>query len=76
MTCFLCKGDLQPGTTMHAEQANEAVVVVKNVPCLKCSQCGETVYTGDVIRRLEQILDTAQNEMAEIAVLQYREKAA
>jgi YgiT-type zinc finger domain-containing protein len=76
MTCFLCKGDLQPDSTIHSEQAGNAVVLVKNVPCLKCTQCGEIVYAGDVVRRLEQILDTAQNDMAEIAVLTYREKAA
>ena len=61
---------------MHSEQAGDAVVVVKNVPCLKCAQCGEIVYTGNVLQRLEQILNTAQNDMAEIAVLSYREKAA
>lgn len=76
MICFLCKGDLQPGSTIHSEQAGDAVVLVKNVPCLKCSQCGETVYSGEVLRRLEQILDAAHNDMAEIAVLSYREKAA
>jgi len=76
MTCFLCKGKLLPDTTIHSEQAGDAVVLVKNVPCLKCTQCGETVYTGDTVQRLEQILSTAQNDMAEIAVLSYREKAA
>ena len=76
MTCFLCKGKLLPDTTLHSEQAGNAVVLVKNVPCMKCAQCGEIIYSGDVVQRLEQILDTAQNDMAEIAVLSYREKAA
>jgi len=51
-------------------------VLVKNVPCLKCAQRGETVYSGEVVRRLEQILDVSRNDMAEIAVLSYLEKAA
>lgn len=36
MTCLLCKGEMQPGTTIHTVQMKNCVVVIKNVPCLKC----------------------------------------
>ena len=36
MTCPLCKGEMKPGTTIHTVQLKNCVVVIKNVPCLKC----------------------------------------
>ena len=43
MTCPLCKGEMKPGTTIHTVQLKNCVVVIKNVPYLKCEQCGEVV---------------------------------
>ena len=30
-------------------------IIVRNVPCHKCSQCGEVSYSGEVVARLEVI---------------------
>ena len=43
MTCFFCKGEMKPSTTIHTVQLENCVVVIKNVPCMKCEQCGEVV---------------------------------
>ena len=47
MTCFYCKGDLKPSTTTHFVDLKKCIVIVKNVPCLECSKCGETVFTDE-----------------------------
>jgi len=49
---------------------------VRNVPCHKCPECSETLYTGDVVKRLEEIVETAKSAMNEIAVIDYNSKAA
>ena len=33
MTCFFCKGEMKPDTTIHTVQLKNCVVVIKNVPC-------------------------------------------
>ena len=76
MTCFYCKDDMQPGATTHMEEYGDRIVVVKHVPCMKCSQCGEVAFSGETVRRLEQTLAALQDAMPEIAVLNYQEKAA
>ena len=43
MTCFYCKGDLKPSTTTHFVDLKKCIVIVKNVPCLECSKCGEVL---------------------------------
>ena len=55
MTCPLCKGEMKPGTTIHTVQLKNCVVVIKNVPCLKCEQCGEVVLSADTVEKMEMV---------------------
>lgn len=50
--------------------------MVRNVPCLECTQCGEMEYTTAVLKRLEQIVESCREMMTEIMVVSYTEKAA
>ena len=52
-------------------ELQNCVVVVRNVPCLKCEQCGEVFLSGKVVRALQHIIDMLQNAMTEIAVVNY-----
>ena len=76
MTCFFCKGTLNESTTNHFVDLDSSMVIIKNVPCRKCNQCGEVVYTGVIVRRIEQIVDALKSSLTEIAVVYYSEKAA
>ena len=71
MTCFFCKGTMQESTTTHFQQMENCIVIVKGVPCSKCSQCGEITYTGTVAKRLEQIVAELEKALTEIAVVNY-----
>ena len=62
---------MKPDTTIHTIQLRNCIVVIKNVPCLKCSQCGETVFSTDTIEKVEQILQCAQQSAAEITVINF-----
>ncbi len=76
MTCFSCKGEIINGVTTFMIEKNGCVIAVKNVPCLKCEQCGEVSYTGTVYERLEQIIDTLRDSMTEVAIVKYTNAAA
>jgi len=64
------------GFTTHVSDLGSCIIIVKNVPCLKCEQCGEVSYTGTVIKQLEKTIDTLQSTLAEIAVVNYSDDAA
>ena len=70
MTCFFCKGEMKPSTTIHTVQLKNCVVVIKNVPCLKCEQCGEVVLSADTVEKIEHILQTVEKAVAEITLLE------
>ncbi len=71
MNCFLCKGEMENGTTTHFAQAKNCCVIIKNVPCMKCTQCGEVVYTASVTKRLDEIISELGKTLTEIAVVNY-----
>lgn len=71
MTCFLCKGKMEDSTTVFTVQMENCIVIVKNVPCYKCSQCGEEMFSFEVTERLEKIVDKCKETLTEIAVVNY-----
>ncbi len=76
MTCFFCKGEMKDGYTTHVTELKNCIVIVKNVPCMKCEQCGEVVYDGEVLTQLEKIMDTLETNLTEIAVVNYPNRVA
>lgn len=71
-TCLLCKGDMSESTTTHlVEFDSNKILIVKNVPCYKCSQCGEVVYSLKVARKLEEITIMVKNSLSEIEVVNF-----
>ena len=46
-------------------------IIIKNVPCHKCSQCGEVSYSGEVVARIEEIVEKLKDALAEVAVVEY-----
>ena len=76
MECFYCKGDMTDGTTTYVADVGNCIIIIKNVPCVKCKQCGEVAYTGDVAQQLEYIVNSVRNTPSEIVLLNYTDKAA
>lgn len=67
---------METGVTTHVAELEKCIVIIRNVPCMKCSQCGETVYSGDVIQKIEEILNKCENTMTEVAIVNYKDMAA
>jgi len=77
MICFMCKGNVRDGFSTFTADMGGCIVVIKNVPSRVCDQCGESSYSDEVARRLEQIVHNLVGPAsAEIAVVSYSEKAA
>jgi YgiT-type zinc finger domain-containing protein len=46
-------------------------IIIKNVPCHECSQCGEVSYSGSVVARIEKIIERLKEALTEVAVVDY-----
>ena len=67
---------MQEGTTTFVADFDDCCIVVRRVPCLKCEECGEIVYSGAVAVNLEKIVATVRNALAEVMVINYPEAVA
>jgi len=76
MSCFFCKGDIGASTTNHVVNLSDCIIIIKNVPCTKCSQCGEVYYEDDVMGKLEIIVNDMRKVITEVAVVNYPDKIA
>ena len=76
MTCILCKGNMAQRTTSDFTDLGSCMVIIKNVPCLKCEQCGEKAFTGSTVKQIERIVEALKNSLAEIAVVSYSDNVA
>lgn len=76
MYCYLCKGSMNNGKTSYVVDLDKCVIVVRNVPCLKCEQCGEVAFSNDVAQRLDEIVNSIKGLMTEVAIVEYSDNVA
>ena len=76
MKCISCGTQTFASTTTDVTDLKNCLVIVRNVPCYKCSECDEIIYTGDIVRQLEDITETAKKAMNDIAIVDFNNKVA
>ena len=76
--CIFCGGSLKQSTTDYIEKKENHVILIKEVPCEKCGQCGEAFFGNAVVKVLERILNRIQHISSEISltVIDYKKNAA
>ena len=58
MNCSVCKsGIMRPSTDSYFARINGAYVIIENVPCYKCEQCGEIVFSASVMEKIDDMLE-------------------
>lgn len=72
MKCFSCKGIMDASTTTYMTTHKDCYIIIKNVPCQKCSQCDEEFLNGETLLKIEEILDKLKSMLIEIAVIDFK----
>ena len=75
MACFLCKGNIEKATTTYMTEHNGCFIIIKNVPCTKCTQCGEEYLNGITIQKIEQIISKVKGVLTELAIVDFTQAA-
>jgi len=66
--CIYCGGGLKPTKTDYIEKNDNMIILIKDVPCEECTQCGETYFGNDIAMALERILTGIQPISSEITL--------
>lgn len=77
MKCASCRtGDLVNATHSYFAELNNCMIIIKNVPCYRCNQCGEIVYPASIAERLDDFMDMAESFAGELLIIDYSDKVA
>lgn len=75
MVCFMCKGDMEDSLTTYMTEYDGSFLIIKNVPCRKCKQCGEEYLNGLILEKIESIMEKFKTMVTEIAIIDYNKAA-
>ena len=74
--CLSCKsGKMSASTTTYTAVLEDCVLVLKNVPCLKCEQCGDVLYNTDVLEKIDGIISLTKKMASEVSIIDYSKVA-
>lgn len=75
--CFYCKcKTMEKCLTTHVVTFDNCVIIVRNVPCEECAQCGEKYFSDEVMVKLDEIVTKAKQIASEVLVTDYNGKVA
>ncbi|MCD8148262.1 MAG: type II toxin-antitoxin system MqsA family antitoxin [Clostridiales bacterium] len=76
MRCLTCKnGSMDDAVTTYFAQLNNCYVIIENVPCRKCEQCGEEFFSASVLERIDDILERLEKIASKIFIMDYKTAA-
>lgn len=67
----MCKGDMRDDVANFMVDIDGRFIIIKNVPCHKCTQCGEVSYSGVIARRLEEMIEGLKASLDEVSIVEY-----
>ena len=72
MRCLSCKNDeMNESKTTYFAQLKNCYVIIENVPCMKCEQCGEEFFTMSVLEKIDVILEQLEKISSKIFIMDY-----
>ena len=75
--CFYCKNDTtKTSVTTYMVDLKDCIIIIKNVPCEECTQCGEKYISDEVMERIETIIKKDRAIAGEVFVTDYMKKIA
>ena len=76
MRCLLCKSDnMIEARHTYIAQLEKCYVIIENVPCYECTQCGEVVYSASVMEKIDEMLEQFETVANKIFIVDYANAA-
>lgn len=70
MICLFGKGDMVDGVSSYVDDLGSIIIIIKNVPCHRCTQCGEESFQGSV-----KTIDRYRDSLSEFTVVHFYKQA-
>ena len=71
MKCMHCGHDAYRSITTEAIETGLGLLVIRNIPCWKCDECDEILYSGDVAMKIDRITEAVRQLAQDITIIDY-----
>lgn len=72
MNCLVCKsGTMHESKGTYFANLAHGYVIIENVPCWKCDQCGDIVFSASVLEKIDVLIERLQKVSSKIFLLDY-----
>lgn len=72
MKCLCCKmGGMDEAKNTYFAQLNNCYVVIENIPCYECRQCGDVYYKSSVLEEIDLLLEKIKKISSKIFIMDY-----
>ncbi len=61
--------------TTYFVNLQDCYVIIENVPCKKCTQCGEEVFFMGVMERIDEIVSGITKGDSKVCIMEYKSVA-
>ena len=76
MNCLVCRGGTMVASfETYFAKLGDGYLIIENVPCFKCEQCGEAIFSMSVVERLEKMIDAYKKVLSKIFIVDYGQAA-
>ena len=76
MNCLICKsGELFESFEPYFAKLETGYLIIENVPCLKCDQCGEVLFSASVLEKIEDLIAIYKKVESKIFIVDYSKAA-
>lgn len=76
MQCFYCKTPTEPGKTTRFKEFEKTHLILKEVPCDVCPQCGEAFIDSTIMKEVERIQDKYSKSKSIVNLVSYEAQTA
>lgn len=66
---------MEESTTTYTAVLKNCILIIKNVPCMKCEQCGEVLYNADILEKIDDIIAMTEKMASEVSIIDYSKVA-
>ena len=76
MNCLICRGGtMTESFKPYFAKLKSGYLIVENVPCWKCAQCGEILFSMAVIGKIEKLIAAYEKISDKVSVIDYQKAA-
>lgn len=72
MKCLCCQSEnLKSITKPYFYAIGDSYIIIENVPCTLCENCGEVLYSTSVLERVEEMIDQISHKVSKVCIMDY-----